>query len=136
MNTVVKTINSHQNPGSMPPSVTLYGKEALSIITIWLSSSKGNRITTALEKQGCRETPLKACRNQRCASVSATWHFIFNTDTSRSISISTEIFFREPRLIYINGVLASHDLLLVKLREIGFAFYGALFFVSLRFFFA
>ena len=98
---------------------------------------EGNRITTvSLEKQGCRETPLKARRNQGCASVSATWHFIFNTDTSRSISIPTKIFFREPRLIYINGVLASHDFLLVKLTEIGFAFYGALFFVSLRFFFA
>ena len=95
-----------------------------------------NRITTvSLEKQGCREIPRKACGNQGCASVSATWHFIFNTDTSRSISIPTEIFFGEPRLIYINGVLASHDFLLVKLTEIGFSFYGALFFVSLRLFF-
>lgn len=120
-------------------------KDALSIIRTCLSSSNGqslwkprvesNRITAALEKQRCRETPLKTCSNQRRGSIPMTWHFLFNTDPARGISLPTEIGFTQTRLVNINGGFALRLCRCLKGWEILLTFYRTLFFVGRRLFF-
>ena len=95
---------------------------------------ESKRITTALEKHRCRETSVKTSRYQGRRGIPMAWHLCFNTATFRRISIPTEIGFRKTTLININCLFALFCLLL-KCREILFAFYWTLFFVGLRLFF-
>ena len=95
---------------------------------------EGNRIATASKKQRNSETALKSGGNQR-RPISMTWHFSFNTNASRGISVLTKIGLSETRFIKVNRRFAVRLGLSLKCQKVFLAFYRTLFCVGLRLFF-
>ena len=96
---------------------------------------EGNRIATASKKHRRSETAFKSGGNQRRRPISMTWHFIFNTNAFRGISILPKIGLSETRFIKVNRRFAVRLGLSLKCQKVFLAFYRTLFCVGLRLFF-